>query len=151
MVSIRWWHCGLLGGVVLSLATFIKVIGAVVTGAMVEAGWTEAAGFVATIFGMGFLCGVVAWAGRGLSRRFGMVGDAMVGMGVMLIFFASCMLLFSPEMLGKKLSVGGLPMFGLGAILGLVGGAWTGRDLRRALAKQESWLSDTKGGPPPAN
>jgi hypothetical protein len=97
MRAMRWWQFGLFGGVVLSPATAIKVVRAVVRGAAGEAEWGEAVGFAAAIFGMGFLCGVVVWAGRGLYRRMGMVGDAIVGAAVLIVFVVSCMLLFSPQ------------------------------------------------------
>jgi hypothetical protein len=127
---MRWWQYGVFGGVVLSLATGIKAMGAFALGATVDFRWVEAAGFVASLFGMGFLCGTIVWAGRGLYRRLGMVGDAIVGVAVMLAFFFSCMLLFAREMLGAKFWSGGVPMFGLAIVVGLIGGAWTGRDIR---------------------
>lgn len=133
-----WWQYGLLGGGILSLTTFVKAIPAVIRGVGEEVGLTEAVGFAAAIFGMGFVCGLVAWAGRGFSRRFGLVGDALVGMVVMLVFFGACMLLFDPSLLGPKWSSGGLPMFGLGTLVGLIGGVWVGRDLRRHWAEQDS-------------
>jgi hypothetical protein len=136
MRSLRWWQYGLVGGTILSLATLIKVVRAVARGAAGEAEWGEAAGFAAAIFGMGFLCGVVVWAGRGLYRRLGMAGDAIVGLTVMVVFFISCMLLFDPELLTENLS-GGLLMLAFGAVLGLVGGAWIGRDVRK------QWAEDT--------
>ena len=129
--AMRWWQFGLVGGVVLSIATAIKLVRAVVHGAVGDIEWSEAAGFAAVIFGMGFLCGVIVWAGKGLYRRIGWVGDAIVGMVVMVVFFLSCMLLFEPELLGAKFFVGGLPMLGLAVPLGFIGGAWTGRDIRK--------------------
>ncbi|MFI5460005.1 MAG: hypothetical protein ACHRXM_31685 [Isosphaerales bacterium] len=134
MRALRWWQFGLFGGVVLSLATVVKLIRAVVRGAAGEAVWGEAAGFAAAIFAMGFACGVVVWAGRGLYQRLGMAGDAIVGLAVMVVFFVSCMLLFEPAMLGAKFSSGGAPMLGLAVILGLIGGAWIGRDVRREIS-----------------
>jgi hypothetical protein len=133
--AMRWWQFGLFGGVVLSLATAVKVIRAVVRGAAGEADWGEAAWFAAAIFGMGFLCGVIVWAGKGLYRRLGMAGDAIVGSAVMVAFFTSCMLLFEPELLGAKFSSGGVPMLGLAVLLGLIGGAWIGRDIRKEAAR----------------
>ena len=133
----RWWQFGFLGGIILSLATAIKVVRAVVRGADDKADWGEAAGFAAAIFGMGFVCGIVVWAGRGLSRRFGPAGDAVVGLGVMEVFFVCCMLLFEPELLGSKFGQGGLPMLGLGVPLGLFAGWYIGRDFRpRQTAEQ---------------
>jgi hypothetical protein len=127
----RWWQFGLIGGVALSIATAVKVVRAVVRGAAGDAEWGEAVGFAAAIFGMGFLGGVIVWAGRGLHRRLGMAGDALVGAAVLVVFFACCMLLFEPAMLGANFRNGGLPMFALAVVLGVVGGAWTGRDLRK--------------------
>jgi hypothetical protein len=59
-------------------------------------------GFAAAIYGMGFVCGLVVWAGRGLYRKQGMVGDAIVGAAVVATLFLACMLLFAPDMLGAK-------------------------------------------------
>jgi hypothetical protein len=137
----RWWQYGLVGGVVLSLATLVKAVRGVARGAVGAVDWADAAGFAAAVFGMGFACGLVVWAGRGISRRLGLVGDAVVGLAVMLVFFTACMLVFDPELLGRKWWSGGLPMLGLGAVLGLAGGAWIGRDLRGEWAARK--------GPPP--
>ncbi len=123
----RWWQFGLFGGIVLSIATVVKVIRAIFRG---KVEWGEDDGFAAAIFGMGFLCGVIVWAGKGLHQRLGMVGDAIVGLVVMVAFFISCMLLFEPELLGAKFQNGGLPMLEMAVVLGPLGGAWTGRDLR---------------------
>ena len=60
MRTMRWWQFGLLGGVVLSLATAAKLIRAIVGGAAGETEWGEAAGFAAAIFGMGLLCGAAS-------------------------------------------------------------------------------------------
>ena len=130
----RWWQFGLFGSVALSILTAFKLVRAMVGGAAGEAEWGEAAGFAAAIFGMGFLCGVIVWAGKGLYRRFGMVGDAIVGVAVMVTFFVCCMLLFEPEMLGAKFSSGGAFMLGLAVVVGLFGGPWIGRDIRKAAA-----------------
>ena len=56
----------------------------------------EAIGFFALMFAMGFLCGVVAWAGRGLYDRIGMAGDSIVGVAVAVVFFLACMIAFAP-------------------------------------------------------
>jgi hypothetical protein len=50
--------------------------------------------------------------------------------------------LFEPAMLGSKFSTGGAPMLGLAVVLGLIGGAWIGRDVRKELAKQKSERRD---------
>ncbi len=152
MRMMRWWQFGLFGAIVLSLVTAVKVVRAVVRGTAGGAEWGEAAGFAAAIFAMGFLCGVIVWAGRGLSRRFGMAGDAIIGLAVMVCFFVSCMLLFEPEMLGARFLAGGAPMLGLAVVIGLIGGAWTGRDFRKEWAKHQSERrdGDEQDGPPPS-
>jgi len=127
---MRWWQFGLIGGVGLLLATTIKAVGVVVWGAAEAVDRGEAAGVAAFIFGSGFICGVVAWAGLGLSRRFGPAGDAVVGLVVMVVYFVSCMLWFEPEMLGSKFVQGGLPMLGLAVPFGLFLGWYIGRDFR---------------------
>ena len=126
----RWWHAGLAGGLVLTLATAIKFVRSVIRGGMGEAEWIEAIGFAAAIFGMGFLCGVIVWLGRGLHRRLGMVGDAIVGATVIVVFFLCCMLLFSQEMLGAKWR-SGMAMLGLAVVAGIIGGVMLGRDIRK--------------------
>ena len=119
------------------VATLIKVVRAIARGLADQPEWGEAAGFAAAVFAMGFVCGIVVWAGRGLYRRFGMVGDAVVGVAVMVVFFVCCMLLFEPELLGTKFSSGGVPMLGLAVVIGLICGPWFGRDLRKEFASSE--------------
>jgi hypothetical protein len=137
---MRWWQFGLCGGTALLLATVVKVIRAAFRGTLGEAGedeWGETAAFASFLFGIGFLCGVIVWAGRGLHEKIGMVGDAIVGVVVMVTFFASCILLADPELFRSKFSYGGLPMLGMAVFLGLVCGPWIGRDLRKEAARQE--------------
>jgi ADP-ribose pyrophosphatase len=142
--AMRWWQFGLTGGIVLSLATMVKLILTLIFGSLGEADWDEAAGFLATTFGMGFLCGIVVWRCKPLYRRFGMLGDAIAGLAVMLVFFIACMLVFDPQMLRARFSSSGAPMLGFAAVLGLLGGAWIGRDLRRT-ALQRKFTMKTPG------
>jgi hypothetical protein len=147
VISLRWWHYGLFGGVVLSLATVVKAIGALLWGAFGRANWAEFPRFLAAVFAMGFVCGLVVWVGRGLSRRLGVAGDAVLGMIVMEVFFICCMFLFDPDLLGRKLSYGGLPMLGGGAVLGLLAGALIGRDVRRQWPRSDR--GQHRGADPP--
>jgi hypothetical protein len=133
-----WWQFGLYGGIGLSFIGAIRLIRAVISGIAGQASWAEAIGFVALMFGMGFMCGVMVWAGRGLYHTLGMLGDAIVGLVVLVCFCLSCMLVFSPEMLGAMFSSAGIPMLVLAAVLGLIGGAWTGHDLRKEMAKKNT-------------
>ncbi len=132
MHTVRWWQFGLVGGFTLSVATAVKLVRAIARGGAGEASAAEAIGFFALMFAMGFLCGVVAWAGRGLYDRIGMAGDSLVGVAVMVVFFLACMVAFAPDLLGPKFRNGGLPMLGLAVVLGAICGPWFARDLRRA-------------------
>jgi hypothetical protein len=138
MRPVRWWQFGLFGAAVLSIATAGKLARAIVGGAGVPDDWREFAGFAAAVFGIGFLCGVVVWAGRWLHRWLGTAGDALVGVAVMLCFFVSCMALFDPEALGAKFRPQGALMLGLAVVIGLIGGPWLGRDLRKESAQSET-------------
>lgn len=133
----RWWQFGLVGGIVLSLATLIKVIRAIVRGVADETALTEFGNFAAAFFVMGFVCGVVVWAGRGLSRRLGAIGDAVVGLVVMQVFFVSCMLLFEPAMLGQKFEHGGRPMLLFAVPLGLFAEWHIGQAIRRPQTEEQ--------------
>jgi hypothetical protein len=124
---MRWWECGLIGGIVLSGTTVVNAVKAIVGGRTVPFG--ELLSVAIVVFFVGFLCGVIAWSGRGLHQRLGAVGDALVGAAVMVAFFICCMFLFAPELLGAKLHDGGLLMLGIAALAGVIGGIWFGHDL----------------------
>ena len=134
---MRWWQFGLVGGFGLTAGTFIKFVIAVYRGSALEADWGKAAAFAGAVFGMGFACGLIVWAGRGLYRWLGMAGDAIVGVAVMVTFFVACMLLFEPALLGARFSGGGAPMLALAVAFGLIFGPWAGRDWRREFASRE--------------
>lgn len=130
----RWWQFGLIGGAVLLVATAVKLVRALAAGATGEGGMGETVGFAALLFGMGFLCGLVVWAGKGLYNRIGLAGDAIVGAAVLVVFFLACTQMFAPEILAEKFVWSGVLMLGLAVALGAFGGAWTGRDVRKQLA-----------------
>jgi hypothetical protein len=130
MGSARWWHYGLIGGLFLLFAA-VRSMRRLVGHEVETPDWSAAVGYAAAAFAMGFLGGVVVWAGRGVSRRLGVLGDGLVGMAIVLLIVAACMLLFDPELLGPKFLSVGVPTLGLGAIVGLLGGAWLLRDLRQ--------------------
>ena len=131
MHTVRWWQFGVVGGVTLSIATAVKLVRAIVRGLAVEAGVGEAIGFFVLVFAMGFVCGVVAWDGRGLNDRIGMAGDAIVGVAVMIVFFLACMITFAPELFVPRFRVGGLRMLGLAIVVGAICGPWFAGDLRQ--------------------
>jgi hypothetical protein len=133
MSRVRWWHFGIVGGFALSFATFIKVIRALIRGASGNSGALEALGVLALTFAMGFVCGVVAWIGRNLYDRIGLLGDSIVGVAVMFVFFLACMLAFEPALLGSKFRSGGLPMLALAFVVGAIAGPWFARDLRKSV------------------
>ncbi|MDR7070962.1 CHASE2 domain-containing sensor protein [Pseudoxanthomonas japonensis] len=125
---MRWWECGMIGGIVLSGATVANAISAILGGVR-DVIWTDVFGVALTVFFMGFLCGVVAWSGKGLHQRLGAIGDALVGAAVMVAFFTCCILLFSPELLGAKFVDTGLLVLGIAVLMGAIGGVWFGHDL----------------------
>jgi hypothetical protein len=125
---MRWWECGLIGGIVLSGATVANAIKAAFGWLDSPVPWGDAIEVAVAVFFMGFLCGVIAWSGKGLHRRLGAIGDALVGVAVMVAFFVCCMLLFAPELLGAKLHDGGLLMLGIATLIGAIGGVWFGHD-----------------------
>jgi len=126
---MRWWISGLIGGTVLSGATMSNDVTALIRGIDGPTPWADIFGVVVATFCMGFLGGVMVWSGKGLHRRFGAAGDALIGMAVMLAFFVCCMLLFAPELLGPKLRDGGFAMLGMASLLGAIGGVWFGHDI----------------------
>lgn len=139
MRKLTWLWCGLLGGTGLSIVTLRKLIQAIVAGRAGGADLSEAGGFFALMFTIGFVCGLVAWAGLELSRRFGTVGDALTGVAVMVVFFLGCALAFTPQMLGPRfIDSGGIGLFGLAIVAGLYLGISVGRDLRREIAASAS-------------
>lgn len=129
-MGLTWWQYGLVGGVALTVAALTKLLVAVAAGLVGADRWAEAPVFFAAVFGMGFTGGLVAWAGRGLSRRFGPTGDAVTGAAVMVVFFLACIGLFDPDLLGPKFRTGGLPTLGLAVPLGMFGGWLVGQDFR---------------------
>ena len=137
MHRVHWWQYGLVGGATLSLATLIKLVRAIAVGLGGPPAWGEAGGFAAAVFAMGFLCGLVVWVGRDLYRSLGMAGDAIVGVSVMVVFFVCCMLLFEPALLGPKFPTGGAPMLTLAIVIGIIGGPWFARDIRREYTTRE--------------
>jgi hypothetical protein len=127
----RWWQFGLVGGLVLTLATLAKAVAAIPRFFTENVPWSEVAVLPLAVFGMVFVCGVVVWAVRSVTRRYGPAGDAMVGVIVMNVFFLMCMALFEPAMLSGD-RPGAESMLGLATVIGLVAGPWIGRDFRRA-------------------
>ena len=135
---VKWWVFGLIGMLALFLPTVIIFISAINRHNVPAEEWGKAAGVAAAVAGMGFLCGLIAWAGQRLHTYLGMLGDALVGAIVMLVYLTCCMLLFEPELLNEKFSIGGLPMYCMGAVIGLAGGAKVGYDLRKWIQKQSA-------------
>ena len=131
MHTVRWWQFGAVGGFTLSVATAVNLVRAIFRGAAGEARLVDSLRLFALTFAMGFVCGVVAWAGRGLHDRIGMIGDSIVGVAVMIVFFLACMLAFEPALLGSRFRVGGLPMLVVAIVVGAICGPWFAGDLRK--------------------
>ena len=125
--AVRW---GVIGGVALSLTLLVKVAIAFARGSLGGAPMSELFRDAAIMLSIGFVCGFVACAVTGL-HRFGMAGDAVAGVVVMVLFFTMCMLVFDPALLFQRFRAGALPMYAMGTVLGAVAGAWFGRDFRK--------------------
>jgi hypothetical protein len=126
--------CGLIGSFVLSAATALKIVRALLGGRADGTPWHELPLLALQVAGMGFVCGVVLWAVRWLPARLGRPGDALAGAIVLAVFYAMCMTLFAPHAWG-----GGdaLLMLAMGAGIGAIGGLWTGHDLRRSAQRED--------------
>jgi hypothetical protein len=133
---LAWWHYGVMGVVVLLLATAIGAIIKIPLQLMrgQEVRWGEIPGFVGLLLLMGFACGITAWIGRLLTSRLGRLGDALTGMLVMDVFFLICMMFFMRESLMRFDSHARI-MLALGTAVGLVLGVCIGRDMRKESAR----------------
>jgi len=134
--TLRWWTWGIIGGISLSLLTLIKGLAAVL---FLRPGEWDATAAVAPLltFGMGFICGSLAGLLRGLSRRMGLFGDAMIGAVVADAYFLCCMFCFCPQMLTGEEPGRGQMLLGA-TLLGMICGPWFGRDFRRDFADPSS-------------
>jgi hypothetical protein len=122
---------GVVGGATLSLLMLSKLFAALVMGALGGTAFGRALASVALVFATGFVCGVIAWAGRRLHRRIGWLGDSIVGIIVALVFFTICLVVFEPDLLDGKLEKIGFPMLGIAVVIGAICGPWFARDLRK--------------------
>ena len=133
MRGLSWWKCGVWGATVLVLVTAVgvplKVVAYWVRYHAVDVPWRDVPFFLGAIPAMGFVGGVVVWLLLPLSRKLGAVGDALIGLVTMVVFFALCMFLFAPSLLMPN-PARGLAMWVLAIIVGSVLGAWCGRDIR---------------------
>jgi hypothetical protein len=135
MKTLPWWTCGLIGALGLSISTLIKAFYEIPRILKGGGTWSEFLTTVGAVFGMGFLCGILVWISLGLAKRFGTIGDTLVGVITMLFFFGLCMLIFDQSLLIPD-PTKGLPMFLLAIPLGGLLGFLTGRDLRAFMANQ---------------
>lgn len=126
-----WWLCGLIGGLALALATLARMIAGLPRLLRGDVAWGEVASLPLATFAMGFLCGAVGALLYPWVRNLGLVGDALLGLVVMDVFFLACMALFAPELLTTNRQ-GGAAMLAFGSILGLGAGPFFARDWRRA-------------------
>jgi hypothetical protein len=127
---MRWWVCGLLGGLAMLAVTAIKAVAALPRLVSEPATGAELVGLPAAVFGMGFVGGALAGLLRPLSDRFGWPGEVVIGVVVLDVFFLCCMSCYDrPMLLGEAPGRG--PMLLLGAALGAVAGPWVAADLRR--------------------
>lgn len=127
MKRISWWQCGLIGAVVLSVATIEKLIKSVLMFSPVEFSWYGLLCFQLLIFAVGFICGFILWLALPLSRKLGRLGDGIIGIVTMEFFFLICMIIFDPSMLMPD-PLKALPMLGMAMVFGFLLGMWMGRD-----------------------
>lgn len=141
MKRLTWWHCGLLGLIVLAATTLIgaplKIIAYIFRYPGTDVPWHELPLFFLGIVGMGFSCGVVGWFVWLLARRLGAIGDAMIGIVVMVFFFFLCMAVFDRSLLVPDPSKS-LPMWIMAIVAGSILGVWCGRDLRKWTREQQT-------------
>ena len=137
MKTFKWWISGLVGALTLSIATVINAFYAIPKILSGGGSWNEFFVTVVSVFGMGFLCGLLVWFSLGLSRRYGAIGDIAVGVITLVFFFCLCMLIFDQSLLFPD-PTKGLPMLLLAIPLGALLGFLTGRDMRAFLANQKS-------------
>lgn|GEM_PF-4660715 len=110
--------------------------------------WGEALGVTAQVFVVGFACGGLAWAGRGIGRRFGARGDALFGLVTAMAFLSSCLFLLDREMFGSRFRAEALRSLVPGALLGARPGVLIGGDLRRE--SPSAARARSTDSPPPA-
>jgi hypothetical protein len=94
--------------------------------------WDEILRIGLVMFAAGFVCGLLVRASRGLSVRYGVAGDVLVGMLVLNALLVMCLIAFDPEVLRKPWGVL-LPLFGIATGLGAVLGFLLGREVRKEL------------------
>ena len=79
MARLRWWQYGILSGIALSMLLLSKIVDGLLNGELAVADIAGELIVVAMFFPVGFLCGLIVWAGQKLTRRFGMLGGAITG------------------------------------------------------------------------
>lgn len=151
-LRLSWLACGLSGGIVLSGLTLTRLLvvkSQRVAGEMVDGvarppsfSWSETVRIVVLTFVMGFACGLIVRLGRGLSARFGAIGDVVVGILLVNALLMMCLIAFEPEVLTKPWGVL-LPLFGMATGLGTIAGFFGGRMIR------EEYASAGEKPPPP--
>lgn len=136
MQRFKWWQCGLIGGVALSLVTVLHIVFSLPDFISHKIPWSGLVAVPLAVLAAGFGCGVIVWVAAPLSRKLGMLGDAIVGMLTLVFFFLACMVLFDRSLLSPD-PRRSLPMFGLAAVGGAIAGAWFGRDWRKDRERRE--------------
>lgn len=132
--GFKWWHGGLLGGAVLSVATGQKLLGeipAMLAGSMPLGKFlVELPLFAAGIFALGFVCGVAGWAVWRILRSTGRLADVFVGIVVLNTFLMLCLWWFG-GVTGDWRDVAFFGTFGTvgGAIVGFTTGGKMRQDI----------------------
>jgi putative copper export protein len=138
-----WLGYGLVGGIVVAGLTMTRLV--VVKSQRLAAemvdnvprppsfDWSEILRISALMFLMGFACGAIVRVSRRLSIRYGAVGDVLIGVIVLGSFFLMCIVAFDPDVLTRGWRILA-PLFGMSTFLGVIGGFFGGREIRKEMA-----------------
>lgn len=134
MRSAPWWIWALMGAsfpIVVTIRKHISDLPAVIAG---EEDLVEFLGMLAGLAVIGAGGGLLIWVGLGLSRRYGVVGDGLIGMIVLPYSVAAVVLLIYPGIISDRalllaLLTTGLPVLVLLLIGGFSLGVWFGHNV----------------------
>lgn len=129
MPRLNWWQCGLLGALVLFVATCSNALHSLPRFFLKDVPWGELLYFPFQILLIGFAVGVIVRFFVPLAIWFGPIGDAMIGMIGMNVFFLLCMQIDSSPI--PPFSSRAVPLFALATVLGILMGVLVGRDIRK--------------------
>ena len=127
-----WWQFGLIGGIALSLATLYKFVHALPRLFQQPFPWSALVAAPVAAFLLGFACGCVVWCLRSISSRFGLAGDAIIGVVVVNVYFLLVAVLVDRNLLRLWVErESAAVILGVAAVVGAGGGLLWGLQQRR--------------------